>query len=289
MTEEIKRKLEKIKRHEEIVVLKCLVHSNLKKKIKRSLLNKNIIMSIMILILFTAIINYYYNYLVPISSLIIIPLFTLLLLIIWDIIKESYKSKNRLEEILFAFNGELIRNFENLLKNRSQLNRSLVYLKKGRNEEEKEMNAAPLYKIQLDVYDTLRQIFPEQLMDMGYFKIEEYVGLSHEINEFKRAKELSGMHRHLEFKNYISAIENIDNQIIENIGELLEIIRSIFLKSKVQLLELDINGIKELTEEENYFKFLKLHKLTKNSIPIETFVYLHEKEPSKLFIAIIYG
>ena len=234
--------------------------------------------------LFTALIIYYYNYLIPISSLIIIPLFTLLLLVIWDIIKESYKSKNNLEEILFAFNSELVRNFENLLKNRSQLNRSLLYLKK-----EKKMNAAPLYKIQLDIYDTLRQVFPEQLIYMGYFEIEEYVGLSNEINEFKRTRELSGIHRHVEFKNYISAIENIDNQIIGSIDELLKIIHSILLKSSVKLLELNINDIKELTEEKNYSKFLKLHGLRKSNIPMEAFEHLHKRKPFKLFIAIFYG
>lgn len=273
----IKQMLKKLDQNEEVAFLKLRVPQKLN-KFKYFLNRQTVItlISIIVLILIYFIIYRYYMRFISISTLIITPLLTLLFLII----RENYIFQNRQETILFGFSNELIRNYENLLNSRSKINHSLSY------KNVNEINYAPLHKVQLEMYNLLKQLFPEKLIYIGHFKLEIYVGRSLEINELIRTRELVATHRHVNLENYIKSVEIIDNQLMENINDMIEFIPTI--DSKVKFIELKSEDLHNFTKKEYYMSFLKSHKISEKLLPIKIFEYITEKNPLELHIIILY-
>lgn len=268
-------------------------HDTLSKQIKRRLRNKRIILSIisiMVLIAFYSLVGYYKFYLLSniyliiilITSLISVPLLTVFIITI----KESFESENRKEELGYAFIDELFRNFTNLTMNGATIHYELSLLKENR------ILYSQLYKIQLDMYNLLKQIFPEQITNIGYSNLENYIGSSHAINKLISDRDYIGIHRHLDDKSFIEILENIDKLLLENIEIQFNNIFSLLLtkskfESKVKLLEADHDKIKWLTEKKNYLEFLRFYGVDGNSVSIEEFKEIYEQNITKLLVVIL--
>lgn len=164
MTEELKH-----------IAIIPILKISLNKKIKGYLTNKAIISSVIIIITILSIIyKIYLDYgdLNPIVTLVATSLLTLLLVVIW----ESYNSENRKNELLYAFNDELIENLIILLDNNNNLIEELSLFKQGNNWFYR------LKEVKFNMYQILRQTFPEELHNMGYLDINRYIAISQEFN-----------------------------------------------------------------------------------------------------------
>ena len=260
-----------------IGMIMVLGHDNVRSKIKRFLsciINKGTIISTLIIITLIAlylIISYNNDYLKSISLIIIPPLLTLLLIIF----RESYISKDSQRKYIYSFHKEVFRNFKSVLINLSKVNNELEVIKGN------QINYKPLHNIQLNMYNLLEQVSPEQLTNIK--NIEEYIYHSNEVNEIIKSRDIAIMSQNI---NILESCKICDKDMKKSLGKLILAMQNI-LESTLRSVVLDQNEIKELNDTKNYNKFLEIHRLKKESITIDFFKKNYIENNSKVIILIL--
>ena len=133
------------------------------------------------------------------------------------IIQRKYDSISRRDQTLFEFTHELRRNWINLKYDYERILDELGLLLK-----EDKIDIRPLFKVQFDIYNFIRNNFHEELMNMNFKLIESYVHNSYEINELITTRDALGQNIHLDSINYLYSLSQIDNFMFIRVREVLE-------------------------------------------------------------------
>jgi hypothetical protein len=249
-----------------------------KSRIKYILADSGIILSIIsiiIIITFCFLINYYYSSYKLIITVLLIPIASLVAFII-----KSYTSQTRKYKVLFEFIEEIHVNYANMQTNKGKVNSELDAIKRGA------ISLLHIDKPQLDSYNLLKQLYPEEIVSMDYSGIRSYIHNSNQIDEFIKNRIYLSMNRHLSKNGYLNAMELNDKMLLEHIEHLCVDIKSL-AKSKIRSIELNRKQVKKLINKENYSNFLKLHKLNKNFVPIEALKQFYDNEVVNVIIVVL--
>lgn len=131
--------------------------------------------------------------------------------------------------------------------------------------QEDKIDIRPLFRVQFDIYNFIRNNFHEELINMNFKLIESYVHNSYEINELIKTRDALGQNIHLDSINYLYSLSQIDNFMFIRIREVLENI-IMLLKLNGTIIELDKDKIDNLSNVQNFNEFAKTNKIIHNDI-----------------------
>lgn len=198
MTEELKH-----------ILIKPILKQTVRNKVTCYLTNKTIILSLTIIafIIIISYLNIKYNYLTPVITLIATSLLTLFLLTIW----ETYNSLNYKNALFTAFTEEITGNLVLLLENNNKLNNELNML-----NNDKKSGYFRLKKIKLNIFEVLKHTFPEELFNLGFTNINQYISISQDFNHtiiYKEKLTFKATHKGEQADNVIKLDEELKIKI----------------------------------------------------------------------------
>lgn len=202
-----------------------------------------------ILIIFLIIVYYYYDNsnVLTISGIIITPILTIALVMIW----EGYNSKRRKKALLQVLVDEINTNVAFLITDYEIIQSDLKLIK---NES---TDLRPLLELSIENWNLLKNHFPQQLINLDILvQISYYQGIKH-LNKMVGQREYFQMNEKWDY------LANYDKYIMERIKNLLESIGNLLESEEIAIILEDDKFREKLkkayiikNDDENFNEFL---------------------------------